>query len=401
MSSLTQPCLPRACQLVIDDVGRREAIKARGPTYRRPPVIDRTMEPADYAQLADIGEGAGMRPQAAMELCDFDRENVCARYPTTQWEGANWDNSRLNGPWQEEVMRLFVERGDHLELTVHGVGHDYWIDGEPRPGEWADLETGKPWPDADDHAECFAAILRQYGMDKELPGGFPESFVACYFQYHLEDGDPRSTGATLARRGVRYASNPWNPRLKETVPKPDVGGAFDSGLLLIERDNMGCGHSEVARVPDRPPETSIIGMHWGNMLAHEIAGNAKVAERWVEYLKAVDRAPGLILARDTRLCWSQWVYRTWGRVATDGPETVIDLSGVPARAFDEGFAQEFVLQVPLAAGDHVSSFRSDAFEAIGYDTRPGEARLTLRPTSRTGGAVAWEFGPTPLTPAEA
>jgi len=80
-------------QLVIDDVGRRVGIKARGPVYRRPPVIERLMTAEDYDTIANIGEASGMRPQTAMELWEWDRGNVCARYPTTQWMGSAGDNS--------------------------------------------------------------------------------------------------------------------------------------------------------------------------------------------------------------------------------------------------------------------------------------------------------------------
>ena len=105
----------------------------------------------DYETIADIGEAVGMCPQTAVELCDWDRDNVCARYPTTQWLGADWDNSSVYGPWVDDVVRVYVERSDHIELTIHGLGHDYWIDGEPLPGEWVDHRTGKPWNDLQGH----------------------------------------------------------------------------------------------------------------------------------------------------------------------------------------------------------------------------------------------------------
>lgn len=392
MSTPSRPTIPRAVQLVIDDVGRRMGIKARGPMYRRPPVIDRITTVEDYAAIASIGEACGMCPQTAMELCDWDRDNVCAKYPTTQWMGSAWDNSEVYGPWVEEVCQLYAERADHIELTMHGVGHDYWTDGEPHPGEWVNAETGEPWGNGQDHVDCFRAIMEQHDLHQRLPTPFPESFVACYFQYCLRDGDPTSTGALMVRNGVVYASNPFKPDWRTFDYPHAEDGVFDSGLLLLARDNMDVGHSEVATIPARLPRTSICGMHWGNMVDHDVANNDRGAARWIDYLKSIDKADGLMLARNTEQCWSQWVFHTYAELRQDGDHWLIDLSRVPDRAWDGGYVKTMTLEIPLDAGDHIASFESGAFRVVGYGERYGAARVELKPLSREGDPVSWTVG---------
>jgi len=389
MSDVSRPSIPRAVQLVIDDVGRREGIKARGPMSRRPPVIDRQMVPRDYEVIAAIGAAVGMSPQTALELCDWDRDNVCAHYPTTQWQGDAWDNSAVYGDWVEEVCRLYTDRSDDIEFTVHGVAHDYWIGGEPYPGEWVDNRTGEPWPDVEEHVACFRAIMQQHGLDRELPTPFPESFVACYFQYSLNDDDPRSTGALMARHGVRYASNPFRDAWRDHSPAPAGDGVFDSGLLLLERDMVGVRHDQVATVPERLPNTSICGMHWGNMLALELGDSDGVAERWIAYLRQVDDAPGLMLARNSEHCWSQWVYHTFADVSGQEDGWLIDLQAIPMRAWEEDYPRAFTLCVPVPSGEPMGEFTSDAFRLENAEERPGEVRFTLVPLTRTGGMVRW------------
>ena len=71
-----------------------------------------------------------MRPQCAMVLCEWDRENVCAQVPTATQAGAAWDNSHRIGDWASESRDVFVQRAANIELAMHGVGHEHWEDGE-------------------------------------------------------------------------------------------------------------------------------------------------------------------------------------------------------------------------------------------------------------------------------
>ena len=119
-------CIPLALQIVIDDVGwwsGRDDSAAGGP-YRNN--LPRNHTVADYRAIVELGRRLGMRPQAAFILCEWDRGNLLRELPTGTWQGRLWDNSRWVGPWLDEAAQVIREGRRHLELTLHGVGHEYW-----------------------------------------------------------------------------------------------------------------------------------------------------------------------------------------------------------------------------------------------------------------------------------
>lgn len=391
---LSQLRIPRAVQLVIDDGGMREGLRAVGPEDRFGIPLARNLEAEDYRTLARIARRADTCIQLAMILCYWDKANVCARYPTTQWMGADWDNSGVAGSWIDEAAAVFADNPDRLEFVMHGVGHDYWTDGQPHIGEWCDRDSGEPWPyDAlQGHIDCFRAILRQTGLRQALAYEAPRSFVPCYFQYCLRDGDSRSTGYLMAQNGVRYASTPFHGGLHtRDGDRPQADGVFDSGVLLLERDNTEVKWNDIATVPPRLPRTSICGMHWGNFLAHDSSGNDEVADRWVEYLEGIDAEPGLMLARSTPHCWSQYVAHRWGRIEANGSMARIDLSGVPEEARRGNYLGCVTVEWPLPAGLHLCEVRGDAFEAAYGEEKHGLARVDLKPRDADGGIVEAVF----------
>ena len=295
MVSQSIPRIPRSVLVVIDDCGMRDAIGEVGPGGRFETVINRPLGAADYETLARIGREAGTRLQLAMILCYWDCEGVCAKAPTTTWMGADW-KPETSRAWMEASAQVFADNPLHLEFAMHGVGHDYWIDGGPHVGEWADRETGKPWPreDLQRHIDCFMEIVAQTGLADRVPYRVPESFVPCYFRYYLDDGNPASTGHLMAENSIRYASTPFGGGLHmPSGEKPEADGVFDSGILLLDRDNTDVRWNQEATVPPRLPRTSICGMHWGNFLSADPEGNAEVADRWIAYLKGCRSRAGV------------------------------------------------------------------------------------------------------------
>ena len=93
-------------QVVIDDVGwwsGEDGSKKQEP-YRTG--INRNHVPADYRAIVELGKSLGIRPQAAMVLCEWDKENILRQLPTSTWMGEKWDNSKWVGPWMEEAAEI-------------------------------------------------------------------------------------------------------------------------------------------------------------------------------------------------------------------------------------------------------------------------------------------------------
>ncbi|NQU44376.1 hypothetical protein HQ520_13885 [bacterium] len=384
--------IPRAIQLVIDDMGRRMGIKARGPQARHV-VLDRLLEADDYETIARIGQATGTRPQCAMELCDWDPGRLCAQAPTSSWMGKDWDNSRVygDGEWVRQTADIFRRHPRHLEFALHGLSHDYWEGNVSCRGEWVDARTSRPWPaeNLQSHLDVFMKILSETGLDRDLPYRAPESFVPCYFNYYCHDGDPESTGALMARNGIRYASTPFTPPGFATPGSPpEMDGVFDSGLLLLDRDHCAINWDQMSVTPPRPPKTSICGIHWANIIAEKPEDNPAIARRWIDYLLSVDREPGLMLAPNMEHCVSQWAFHTFARIISAAPDGCqIDLTGLPSHAWDEGFARSLTLEWHLSEGSEVKAIESEQFRFISSETRSGKARLTLAPLNRGGGTI--------------
>ena len=156
--------IPMPIQVVIDDVGwwsGEDGSKLQQP-YRTG--INRKHVPADYQAIADLGKKLGIRPQAATILSEWDRENILRDVPTSTWMREKWDNSKWVGPWLDEAADIIRNNRDHYELTLHGLGHEYWEDENFTRAEWADPSGQmRPLDQVEIHLDYFAKIMDQNG----------------------------------------------------------------------------------------------------------------------------------------------------------------------------------------------------------------------------------------------
>jgi hypothetical protein len=72
---------------------------ARQEPYRTG--IMRNHVPDDYKAIVELGKILGIRPQAAMVLCEWDKFNILRKLPNSTWMGEKWDNIKWVGPWIE------------------------------------------------------------------------------------------------------------------------------------------------------------------------------------------------------------------------------------------------------------------------------------------------------------
>jgi len=446
-----QVAIPRAVQLVLDDVGWREGwrLDHQGGPFRAG--IDRLLEPADYQAIADLGRQLNMRPTAAMILREWDLHNRCAAVPTATPEGAAWDNSPRHGDWMAAAAGILREECDHVELALHGVGHEHWQDGVMTRAEYYGRQPGTKWPweVLQAHLKLFGDLLDDHQLGPQAGHRFPQHFVPCAFCYLWDEADAESTGALIHGAGVPFCSTPFAGLSGRPTPLA-VDGGVDHGLLVLDRGSNGvpwyvydtvpdqvmgevvdedaalldafgrdaptlsldelelllarrpagraedrdriiaaylplvaqvCRYRVGAGVPaatltaaglaalrravgDYPDDTqisfasfaeqaireavqqtmasseaqpaapaaasgSICGIHWPNILREDPADNAASVARWVEYLTKVGEQPGQMLAANTRECFAQWAYHTFGRVTGLPDGFSIDLSALP------------------------------------------------------------------------
>lgn len=331
---MIEACIPLAIQVVIDDVGWWCGADGheRGEPYRSGCVRDHV--PADYAAIVELGQRLGMRPQAAMILCEWDRGNVLREVPSATWQGREWDNSQWVGPWLEEAAEIIVDGREHFELTIHGIGHEYWDEqGVPTRAEWHDREGRmRPRDEVLRHLEYYSRLLEMNAL-----GPLPESFVPAAFLHRFGAGE-EGMGAILARHGVKYMSTPYGGMFRDRETEAQWFG-FDEGVLTVDRGRDLLNWHVTGGEPVGEIVGPVCGMHWPNLLHEDPARNSAVVDRWVALLEPYGRRWDRMLARNAAEGFSQCVYHTLGKVRVEGEVVKVDVREV------EGVLGRFYVKV--------------------------------------------------------
>jgi hypothetical protein len=319
----------------------------------------------------------GVRPQAALILCEWDRENLLRQFPTATWEGTAWDNRRWVGPWLDEAAALLRENAQHVEITLHGVGHEYWEDGQPSRAEWYD-EQGemRPRNRVLAHLDAYARLMAQNDL-----GPFPTSFVPAAFRYTFGDGEA-GLAAILAEWGVQFISTPFATMHRRREPETPWFG-FEQGIMTVDR-------GRTPRIPwyelESEPaalEGPILGLHWPNILHRDPRRNDEIVERWVRRLRDHDARFGQMLAPDTMACAAQLRYHAGTDIRIAGKEIICDTSRMTA--WPDIGPGPFVLAVKADKGATFTARGGPVTarwqEAGGYHV------LTIRPEARVEAVV--------------
>ncbi|HOZ46841.1 MAG TPA: hypothetical protein PK468_09535 [Candidatus Hydrogenedentes bacterium] len=298
--------IPLPIQVVVDDVGWRsgEDGHARNEPFRTG--ISRDHVPADYDAIALLGKRLGIRPQAAMILCEWDRENRLRRVPTATWMGESWDNRHRDGPWIEEAAAILDMNRAHIELALHGVGHEYWQAGRMERAEWHDSGRRMRPPDqVNAHLDAFHEVLEQRGL-----GAFPTSFVPAAFLHAFgPSGYDESLAAILAKRGVTFISTPFNGmRNREAAAYGTLG--FDAGVMTVDRGQDLLRWFDFGVEPKGEIHGPICGMHWPNLLHPDPERNTEIVDAWTRLLRPYDSRPDTLLACDSTAFRAQLVHHT-------------------------------------------------------------------------------------------
>jgi hypothetical protein len=288
--------IPLPIQVVIDDVGwwSGEDGSLRQEPYRTG--IKRNHVPADYKAIADLGSALGIRPQAAMILCEWDKFNILRKLPNSTWMGQNWDNSKWVGPWLEEAADIINQNRKNFEITLHGLGHEYWVDGVFSRAEWATKEgIMRPKDQVERHLDFYSEILKQNKL-----GEFPSSFVPTAFchSFGKTEGANISIAELLKKRGINYVNTPFSSMANsESVTNGFFG--FDSGVITVDRGQDLLDWNMIGVVPDGTIKGPVCGLHWPNLLHPDPKRNSESVKEWVKLLKPYNENVETMLANDS------------------------------------------------------------------------------------------------------
>ena len=303
--------IPMPIQVVIDDVGwwsGKDGSKQQEP-YRTG--ISRDHQPVDYEAIAALGRALGIRPQAAMILCEWDKKNILRKLPTSTWMGKKWDNSKWVGKWQEEASDIIRKNNRNFEFTLHGIGHEYWEGDKFTRAEWADKKgIMRPRDQVEKHLDYFGKIMDQHNL-----GPFPVSFVPTAFchTYGKSSGNDVSMAELLKKRGITYINTPYQSMLNAKAVDHGTFG-FDSGVMTVDRGHDLMNWFVSGKAPSGKINGPTCGMHWANIIHPDPSRNQEIVEEWVKLLAPYNVAMETMLSPDSVSFQNQLAHHTCTRV---------------------------------------------------------------------------------------
>jgi len=390
-SNINKVIFPRAFAFSIDDLGWNEGsnLSRNVPPGPVRAGIKRTFDLNDYKCIVDVAKAVGVRIQCLFVLCEMDRENVLAKYPTTTHQREKWDNTRHVCDGQLEIMRYLLNESSHMEFGLHGTGHEYWADdGIQRRAEWYNLIDREPWPEETlhQHIQGFREIMAQYGITQKNGHSFPESFVACAYGYYWNPEGDYSLGKVLSQAGVKYANTDFGQIPELSPPQETNGGGFDHGTHVINRMNYGNNYYDLNSLPKVPVDmqgTDIIESHWANWLASDDIFQPEVTAKFIDYYHLVQRQSNRYIAKNTEQLHSQWLYRKYAKISENEPGIVeIDNSQMPDDAYRNDILGNLVLKLKLETDQHVTNASIDGYLIPAYFEEEGFAFLYLPPLDK-------------------
>ncbi len=330
--------IPLPIQVVIDDVcwwSGRDGSKYQEP-YRSG--INRNHVPADYTAIVELGKALNIRPQAAIVLCEWDKENILRQLPSATWMGKNWDNSKWVGPWMEEAADIISKNKRHIELTLHGIGHEYWINGEFSRAEWADVNGSmRPREQVKKHLHFFEKIMQQHRL-----GPFPTSFVptAFFHGFGITPGHDVSIAEILSLRGIKYINTPFHQMYNAGAVEFNYSG-YDSGVFTIDRGKDLLEWNVIGEPPVGELKGPTCGMHWANLIHPDPDRNMEIVEEWARFLSPYNEKEDTMLAPDSSAFQSQLLYHECTKISKKRNRILFDfaeLKSLPGNNVKNGFA---------------------------------------------------------------
>jgi hypothetical protein len=314
-----QITIPMALQLVIEDVGWWERSHPVGPDRPFRSGLKRRHHPADYQALVYLAKQLNMRPLIAFVACEWDRTNILKKVPTATWMGADWDNRHNVGPWLDQAAQTLNDHREHLEIGLHGVGHEYWERGRRSRTEFHNTRGEmRPREHIAAHLNAFGDILEQNGL-----GPLPKAFVPPGLNHSFGNGD-RGIHRILNQHGIWFVTTDL-AKAKMVRPRQHPLMAWEEGVLIVERGSAPVPWHAIAAEPQFTFDRPVLSLHWANLLHEDIQRNLDVVQRWVDFLKNRLDPMVQMLSPDTATCWSQFVYRSLSRIRQAGNGIAIDI----------------------------------------------------------------------------
>jgi hypothetical protein len=362
--------IPLPLQIVVEDVGWWQVRSASDLVEPFGSGLTRPHTPRDYQALVRLGKNLGMRPQIGLVACEWDRSNLLQKVPTATWLGSAWDNGRNVGPWLDEAAHILRRNSDHLEIALHGVGHEYWQNGVRSRAEFHDTQCNmRPAADIESHLEAFGQILAENRLDP-----YPESFVPPALLHSFGNG-PDGIQQILNRVGIKTVTTSFE-RARQWLPPRHARMTWECDVLLVERGEAPVPWHVIGAQPQFDFDSPVLSLHWSNLLHQDPAQNQTIVDRWIDYLKPWNETFNGMLAPNTLACQTQLAYHCLANVRPFANGFEIDIRRIkelPAAVLDKCFYIKTNTRLPVhwqLKGGRISHYLPGGTDYPCHEIRP-------------------------------
>lgn len=373
--------IPQPIIIDIDDVGwkRGWGTDQTGGPFRLGLPVGRMMVFEDYEVIKYISDAVGVRIRCLFIMAEFDRSNICSKYPTTTQDGSDWDNTSLVSDEDFTIMNFVKENAGAIEFGLHGVSHEHWdADSHIRTrAEWANTTnlpyTGWPIEVVQGHMQCFKELIDQYKFT------FPKSVRTAAAGYYYNPDDKFDSGGLMSSWGIKYAALPPG---QEYLP--------NHGLMVIERTG-GVQWDDINRAPTSYPSSDVVTSHWPNFIDLDPAKNHEAGDKWIIWYNKIKDDPARYAAKNTAQAYSQFLYRKYSTISINSSTITIDNSKMPKWAYDLDLISSLVLKQPLKNGEHCIA-EINGGPVAGYWEDRGFAYIQIPPLDKGSHTITYSVG---------
>lgn len=314
--------IPMPLIISIEDVGWWSGTD--GSAYNQPfrTGMQRDHVPSDYTALAALGRGLDMRIQAGFVLCEWDKENLLKKLASSTWMGKKWTLPDTNMARKEIAAEIIKKEQAYIEFALHGVGHEFWVNGKMERSEFHDSACNmRERDEIKKHLEYFFALMDQYGFDFS-----PRTFIPPALKHSFGNGD-EGFQKIISQFGIQYV-NLMFKRAKLYARPQTRTIAWENDVLLVERGASDVKWHTIASEPRFQFDRPVMALHWANILHPDPEKNLGVIQRWVDYILEKSEEKEMLLARDTQSCFTQYLHKVMSNIRKIGQEVIIDASWI-------------------------------------------------------------------------
>ena len=315
--------IPPPLLVVVEDVGWWSGFNgaSSGEPFRTG--MNRNHVPEDYEALVRLAGKLGTQIVAGLVLCEWDRKGFLAEIPSTTWMGKNWKGCRTGMEFQEQVVSILNENKHGVCPAVHGVGHEYWLNGKADRTEFHNADgVMRCKNEVESHLRAFFRLYESTGLSLDSP----RIFIPPALMHSYGNGE-QGFQKILAGFGIRFVITVLEKARSFKAPLfPTV--TEDCGVVLVERGTAPVSWGTVAADPVFAFDHPVLPLHWANILDNDPARNIDVVDRWADHLKNGAEANGFVFLPDALRSLRQIVVSQLAVIRKDNEGTTLDLCPV-------------------------------------------------------------------------